>query len=159
MAYDTKQLRTFKWLDDIAKSKQKYASKFARLRDVYVYCGSLYATNEIVLAKVDYPEFEHLSDWTWSKIIRFCDDRALLLKEPQIEELAKKFPDHRYFDRFFDDEFRPLEVSINPKVLKDGLKGFEINGINPIVYTSENKVFLMGHNKDVSFKVVMMGTR
>lgn len=159
MAFDTKRMKTFQWLFDIAEKDRKYCDKYRNLKEIYVYCGSLYATNHIVLAKVDYPEFEHLSDYVWSKVTRFCDSRAILLKEPEIEVLDQQFKNSDIFDRFFTNEFHPLEYAINPMVLKDGLKGFEINGINPVIYTSENMVFLMGHNKDVSIRVCMMGVR
>ena len=154
MAFDTKRLKTFKWLDDLAKK-----SRYYRMQNILARFGSLYATNDIVLAKVDYPEFEHMGDFEWLQIVHYLDDDGNLLEAPTAKRLDDQFSDNRIFDHFFDDEFAALEYSIDPKVLKTGLKGFEINRINPVIYTSQNKVYLMGHNKDVSIRVCMMGTR
>ena len=159
MAYDNKRMKTLRWLEDIAKKNKSYCSSYRTLTEIFVYCGLLYATNHVVLARVDYQEFEHLSDWKWSKVDRYCDDMALLLKYPDISELDEQFANNDKFDKFFEHKPALFDCKINPKVLKDAMKGFEINGIMPIMYTSENMIFLMGHNKDVSIKTVMMGTR
>ena len=154
MAFDTKRLKTFKWLDDLAKN-----SRHSRMQNVLARFGSLYATNDIVLAKINYPEFEHIGDFEWLQIVHYLDADGNLLEAPTAKRLDDQFKDDRFLDHFFDDKFAALEYSIDPKVLKTGLKVFEINRINPVIYTSQDKLFLMGHNKDVSIRVCMMGAR
>lgn len=160
MAYDSKQLRTFKWLDDIAQCKHSYLKiSFPKFPKILAYCDSLYATDEIILVKVDYPEYHNLTDYEWCEIVMYTDEQGYLLPIPALEVRERQFNNNRIFDDFFAKEFEPFELSIDPKVLKVGLKGFEINKINPVVYTCNTMVYLMGHNKDVSIKVAMMGCK
>ena len=53
-------------------------------------------------------------------------------------------------------KFAYMLGSVDTRVYIDAIKPFKINRISPVVYTSENKLFLMGHNKDVSIRVVAM---
>lgn len=157
MAFDMKRLRTFDWLHDLAHNKAAYSSKFPKFGgNILVYCGSVYATNEIVLAKVDYPEFEHLSDYEWSNVVEYETYDGKLLDMPILEVREKQFSDNRIFDKFFDEKFAYMLGSIDSRVYVDVIKPFKINKISPVVYTSENKLFLMGHNKDVSIRVAAM---
>ena len=159
MAFDSKRLRTFKWLEDIAQCNNAYRkSDFPRFPHILTYCDSLYATDEIVLAKVDYPEFAHLSDYVWSEVVGYIDEKSMLLETPIIQERERQFTDRRFFDKFFEDtSITAFEKTIDPRVLKTGLKVFEINKINPNVCTTYDRVFMMGHNRDVSVRVCMMG--
>ena len=158
MAFDSKRLRTFEWLEDIAQCNNAYRRSFPRFPHILAYCDSLYATDEIVLAKVDYPEFAHLSDYVWSEIVDCTDEKGMLLEMPIIQERERQFTDRRFFDKFFEDtSITAFEKVIDPRVLKTGLKVFEINKINPNMYTAYDRVFMMGHNHDVSIKVCMMG--
>ena len=150
MAYDSRQLKTFKWLESIAKE-----STFP----IMVYCGSLYATDRYILAKVDYPEFFHLSDWEWSRVTDYFDDDGFLLEEPKIEPMPRQFTNNRIFDDMFIDKLSIFDCRFNPKFMRKALKVFEINRINPNLYTSGEKVELAGHNNDVSIKVMFMGMR
>ena len=64
MAYDNKRLRMFKWLDAIAQQKARYSKGVTNgmMQSIFTIYGNLYATNGILLAKVEYPEFAHISD-------------------------------------------------------------------------------------------------
>lgn len=161
MAYDGRQLKTFKWLDDIAQCRHSYLifsqRKFPKFAKILAFCDSLYATDQIVLAKVDYPEFSGLTDYEWCEVAMYTNEKNYLLPVPALEVREQQFNNNRIFDDLFAKEFKPFELSIDPRVLKVGLKGFEINKINPSLYTSNNMVYLMGHNKDVSIRVAMMG--
>lgn len=159
MAFDRKRLRTFQWLQDLAHCRNRYADKYPKFPYIMVYCGSLYATDQMVLAKVDYPEFYHLSDWEWSKIVRYADDDGMLLETPEIELLDRQFNDNRIFDNMFVKSWLRFDCVVNPLMLKNCLKPFEINKIYPNVCTDETKLELTGHNDDVSIKIVMMGAR
>jgi len=150
MAYDTRQLKTFKWLESIAKE-----STFP----IMFYCGSLYATDRYILAKVDYPEFYHFADYEWNRITRYFDDDGYLLKEPEIEPMARQFTDYRIFDKHFIDKLSLFDSKFDPKYMRKALKVFEINRINPNLCTSAEKIQLTGHNNDVSIKVMFMGMR
>ena len=150
MAYDDRRLKTFKWLESIA-SKSTFP--------IMVYCGSLYATDRYMLAKIDYPEFFHLSDWEWSRVTDYFDDDGYLLEEPKIELMPRQFTNNR----IFDDQFIGLEkfsdCVFDSKYMRKALKVFEINRINPNMRTSDKKIELTGHNNDVSIKVMFMGMR
>ena len=160
MAFDKKRLHTFQWLDNLAKCKARYADKFPRHPDIMVYSGSLYATDGTVLAKVDYPEFYHLSDCEWSKVIRcFANDEGKLLEIPDIELMDRQYSNNRIFDDMFIKSWHRFDCCVNPLVMKNCLKPFEINSILPNVCTDERKIELLGHNDDVSIRVLMMGVR
>lgn len=162
MAYDTKRLQTFKWLEKIAAGKAGYCKGvYNSIHDICVFCGSIYATNGILLVKLDYPEFEHLSDYTWSKVTRFCDDYSglgLLLEVPEIEE-RQPFKDDRIFDKMFINVNEPTHCTFNPRVIEDALKVFKINGSNVTVSTSRNMMEFSGHTKDISIRCLIMGMR
>lgn len=150
MAYDNRRLKTFKWLDKLQ----------ARYRfPLYVYSGLIYACDEYMVARVEYPEFYHLSDWEWSQITRYTDDDGYLLKIPEMKIADRQFNDNRYFEKLFIDEWHAMEGCFDVKMMKEAMKPFEYNRIDPSICTCENKVELSGHNKDVSIKVVFMGKR
>ena len=162
MAFDSKRLRTFKLLESISNSQSSYCkNNFPRFPQIMVRDGQFYATNEIVLAKVEYPEFEHLSDYVWSNVKNYTGEDGLLLQIPEIEEREKQFLNNNIFDQFLnlleDRYVHANEKPIDCKVLEHGLKGFKINGISPLVYTAYDRIILCGHNKDVSMRVMMMG--
>ena len=160
MAFDKKRLKTFEWLQKIADGKARYCKGvYNPFHDICVFCGQFYATNGIVLMQVDYPEFEHLSDYEWSSVVAFKDDDGLLLETPEIELRGKQFKNNRFFADMFIKESVPFEMDINPAVMKDALKPFEINGILPTVYTNESKIEFAGHNKDVSIRTLVMGVK
>lgn len=150
MAYDSRQLKTFKWLESIAKESTY---------PIMVYCGSIYATDRYMLARVNYPEFYHLSDWEWSRVSRYFDDEGYLLREPEIEPMARQFTNNRIFDDMFINKLSLFDCKFDPKYMRKALKVFEINRINPNLYTTGEKVELAGHNNDVSIKVMFMGMR
>lgn len=154
MSFDTKRLRTFKWLQSIADK-----GRGNRTSNIIVYCGHLYATDNYMLAQIDYPEFEHLSDWEWSKVTRYFDDEGKLLLMPEIEPLERQFENNDFFDSLFIRECARFDLRINPKFLKNALKPFEINGVLPNVYTDETCIMLAGHNRDISIRVVLMGVK
>lgn len=162
MAFDSKRLHTFKWLESIASSCSSYCKTyFPRFPEIMVRNGSIYATNEIVLARLDYFEFEHLSDYVWSNITSYTDEDGLLLPIPFIEKREKQFFNNEIFDQYLnllgETIIQVNEKPIDCRVLEHGLKGFKINGISPLVYTYYDRILLCGHNEDVSMHVVMMG--
>lgn len=163
MAYNSRQLKTFKWLDDIAQCRHTYLPfsqrTFPKFPKILAYYDSLYATDQIILAKVDYPEFSGLADNRWCEVAMYTDEKGYLLPVPALEVREKQFNNNRIFDDFFKKEFKPFELLIDPRILKVGLKGFEINKISPTIYTSNTMIYLMGHNREVSIRVAMMGCK
>lgn len=152
MAFDSKRLRTFKWLESICSKKKENLSK------IFVYCGSLYATDEIILAKINYPEFEHVSDYEWSHVSKYADDDGKLLPAFETAD-CRQFTNDRIFDDMFIKELHRPEVGFDPKYMRLALKPFEINKIIPSIAFNEYKFELTGHNRDVSIRVLFMGTR
>lgn len=157
MAFDKKRLKTFDYLSTL--HNKKYRTYYYMPFDyIYVYCGSLYATNGVVLVKVDYPEFEHLSDYEWSVIKEYKNVGEILLETPVIEKYSRQLPND-YFDNLFFDIQDIYRLNVQPAVLKDMLKPFEINNINPSISFDATRLMLTGHNKDVSIKALGMGCR
>ena len=160
MAYDTKRLKMFKWLQSLADHDAAYCKNcFKNITDICVFCGSLYATNEIVLAKVDYPEFEHLSDWEWGYVSKYVDDDGYLLEVPEVIKHSRVFKNDRIFDDMFLNKSTSSYVNFNPKVIHDALKPFEIYCLKPSVTTGREKMQFSAHDKEVSIRVLMMGMR
>ena len=159
MSYDTKRLKMFKWLEDLALSRAVYAKGVTGLDGIHVFSGNIYASNGIVLAKVNYPEFEDLSEDVWSTVECYADSKGYLLFEPLVVEKAKQPKNNRWLDEMFLNSVYPEEFPFNPRVMKDALKPFEIHGINPILAVGNGKAELAGHNREVSIRVLMMGVR
>ena len=148
MAYDNKRLKTFKWLESVQKDYHF---------PLMIYSGSIYAANEIMIAKVDYPEFYHLSDFEWCEITHYTDDDGYLLKMPEIEVMKRQFHNNRYFDDMFCQYWHRLECALDPKYMRKALKPFEINNIHPNMVVNTDRIELSGHNHDVSIRVMFMG--
>lgn len=162
MAFDTKRAKTCKWLEELATKTRAYSKGtryFSSLNKVFVYCGSMYATDDIILAKVNYPEFEHLSDWEWSQVESFYDENGLLAKTPFLKPSERTFNNDKLFDEMFIRLLYGFESKIDPRVMDYAMKPFKINGLSPNLYTCEDKIELQAHNKDISLKVVMMGVK
>lgn len=159
MSYDTKRLKTFKWLEDLALGHAVYAKGATGLDGIHVFSGNIYASNGIVLAKVNYPEFEHLSDDVWSTVEGYTDSKGYLLETPILVEKAKQPKNNRWLDDMFLNRIYPEEFLFNPRVMEDALKSFKIYGINPILAVGNGKAELAGHSKEISIRVLMMGVR
>lgn len=160
MAFDMKRLKMFRYLDDISCHKASYAKHvFNPLKNIYVFCGSIYATNGIVLVKVDYPEFEHLSDDVWSTVDEFCDADGCLLENPIISECEKQFTNNRIFDEQLTGDYDSASYDIiaDARVIKAGLKPFELYSIAPLIYLYHDRMSLQGHSNDISIRVAIMG--
>lgn len=160
MAYDQKRLRMFKWLEHIATQHAQYMGKIypTRFTNILTIYGSMYATNGIILAQVDYPEFEHVSDYGWMKVVSFTDENGFLTETPELAEFGQDMRE-KYFSDLFIKVCEDFEngFAFNPKVFKDALKPFEIYRLNPVMYVSGGKCELSAHNKDVSIRVLLMG--
>lgn len=161
MAHDAKQLKTFKFLQKIAEGKQRYAADaWNPYNDVFSIFGVLYATNGIVLLSVEYPEFEHISDDGWKKVSGFLDEKGYLLKQPILSDVEFNMRERLFADQFVKQHHYDNEFKINPAVLNDGVYLFKVYGINPNVIMGDGgKLELVGHNKDVCIRALMMGVR
>lgn len=159
MSYDTKRLKLFKWLEDLALGRAVYAKGAIGLDGIHVFSGNIYASNGIILAKVNYPEFEHMSDDIWSTVEGYTDSKGYLLHTPIVVEKSKQPKNNRWLDDMFLNSVYPEEFPFNPRVMEDALKPFKIYGINPILAVGNGKLELLGHNREVSIKILMMGIR
>lgn len=164
MAYDDKRLRMFKWLDAIAQQRARY-SKHAfvgsNMHDIIALFGSVYATNGILLAQVDYPEFEHLFDDGWKRVMAYCGENGYLLETPQLADTVTNMRADIFTDQFIGNRVeQPMhEYKFDPAVMEDALKPFKIYRIAPIMTTDGYRCELSGHDDDVSIRVLFMGLR
>jgi hypothetical protein len=149
MAFDNRRLRSFKWLEDLANKRGKFP--------IMVYCDSIYATDEIILAKVDYPEFVGLTDYEWCKVVSYIDNDGFLKNMPDLELMERQFRSNSIFNDMFIKKQERFDIRFDPKVFKRALKIFEINKIMPSLSTDNSRIELTGHNNDVSIRVLMMG--
>ena len=163
MAFDTKQLRTCKELMKLSKAPRyiiKSAHSHARFAEgkIFVRFGRFYATNSYVLACVQWPEYEHAGDEEWMELSRFMDNDGKLVKfefEPCEKQCANDF-----FDKYFIEKLDYSDnLPVNAHLLRDALMLFQINDIAPILYQDGTRWELSGHNKDISIKAIVMGTR
>jgi len=163
MAYDSKRLRMFKWLDAIAQQKARYAKGVTNgmLNSIFTIYGKLYATNGILLAEVEYPEFEHIADDGWKRVTAYCGKNGYLLETPGLAELDCDFRERIFADQFIGNRVTEpiIEYKFNPAVMEDALKPFKIYRIAPVMTTDGYRCELSGHNDDVSVRVLFMGVR
>lgn len=157
--HDTKRGKIFKWLDGLANKKARYAKTCIGIPEVLTIFGRLYATNGIILAQIDYPEFEHLSDEGWKAIDSFVDGKGYFLETPILKDASRV-----YRERIFDDKFiKEIEVThdflFDPSVMKDALYPFTTYDISPTMIVSGDKCELSGHNGEVSIRVLFMGKK
>ena len=161
MAYDKKRLQTFRELERLSNPFRYLKGGYSPYDGaIYARYGRFYATNGFVMACCEWPELSHFGDGEWQEITRYVDDDGLLLAEPESVSYFVKYYrqlDSNHFDKFYFVKGSPETFAFNPKLMRDALKIFEINNINPI--WSANGTFFMftGHNSDVSIKVLMMG--
>lgn len=169
MAYDNKKLKTIKWLEKLAcesrpynrKHKQRFADGNARLAHIFARFGRMYATDSYVIAYVEYPEEIRAGECEWQVLEKYTDERGYLLPILKWQDMEKPFADNDFMQKHFP---APTEYCdwdhvprFNPAILEFGLKPFKINGINPYMCFTSEKLILSGHNRDVSIMVVMMG--
>ena len=158
MAYDDKQLKTFKWLQDLANNRHAYAKDFINSTPyIYVYCESIYATDSVILADISYNYPQVYTNYEWGKIEQFTDAGGFLLEEPVVTILERQFNDHRFFSKFFDTECSYPDCSFDTRVVKQALKVVEINKISPVICSVDKGLCFMGHNHDISIRVLAMG--
>ena len=162
MAYDDKRLKTFKWLEHIAKDNVSYAKGcYCSFTEILTIYGRLYATNGIVLAEIQYPEFEHLSDNDcFMYVTRYKDEAGYLLKYPELAEYPSEMRPRIFTDMFPDKHFYDSGFKFDTKVMKDALKPFEIYKLSPNMCIDGDRCEFSAHNNnDVSMRVVFMGIR
>lgn len=162
MAFDTKRLRTIKWLDKLS------SKRITGLKDAYnsykgvvlARFGRLYAQNGYILASIEYNELYHTGDDQWLKIARYVDDDGKHIEDIEFENA---FP-HPNNDRIFEDFFIALNmlrydstVTFNPYLIAECMMPFKINDISPTIWQRDHYLEFTGHNKDVSIRVLMIG--
>jgi hypothetical protein len=154
----------FKWLDGIAQQKARYSKGVfvgSNMRDIIVRFGSVYATNGIILARVDYPEFEHIADDGWKRVEAYFDGKGYLLETPELADTITDMRPDIFNDMFINTVVNEpvMEFKFNPDVMMDALKPFKIHGIQPVFTCDGMKGEFSGHDKDVSIRVCFMGVR
>lgn len=162
MAFDTKRLKTCKWLEKIATSKAKVITRkptYNTFNRVYTIYGNLYATNGYILAKVEYPEFAHISDEGWMQVESWFDEDGNLAQLPNLVEVQRENPmRERLFDDFFaKDVHYEQATKWDPLLIAEAVQPFKVNGITPNMYFNVDRVEFAGHNGDVSIQVLVMG--
>lgn len=164
MAHDMKKLKTLRWLEKLSSKRIAGLNKLMNPyeRNVFARFGRFYATNGYILAYVEYPEHLHDADYEWLAVAHYQDDRQYLL--PKIEYYKPEICD-RMRDRVFDDMFiKPVSLhwdssqAFNPALIAECMQPFKINYISPSMAMMGEKLEFAGHNKDVSIKVLVMGS-
>lgn len=155
MAFDSKRFRMFKWLDKVANT-QGHVMPYNHIYTIY---GSLYATSGIILARIDYPEFEHIhDDGIWRVVLEYQDENGKHLDYPMF---GPAVPQMR--SRIFDDQFIGPELqyictqAYDAKYIAECMYPFKLYGIHPTIAHDGPKLEFTGHNREVSMKVLMMG--
>lgn len=161
MAFNDKRLKTFKWLEHIAKANVSYLKGGYRpFQEILTIYGRLYATNGIVLAEIQYPEFEHLSDNDcFLYVTRYKDDAGYLLEYPELAEYQREMRPRIFTDMFPDKHFYDSGFKFDSKVMKDALKPFEIYKLSPNMCIDGDRCEFSAHNEEVSMRVLFMGLR
>lgn len=164
MAFDTKRLKAFKWLDKIATKQQRNVnalSTYNPYHNIYIRFGRLYATNGFILAEVEYPEFAHDGDDCWKVVAAYVDGTGKHLEQILYTETEQT---KRMRDRLFTDMF-PKQLHydqcqpFNPYLLAECMYLFKLYDINPIISLNGAWVMFSGHNKDVSIRVLTLGVK
>lgn len=159
MAHDAKRGRVFAWLDTIAKGEARYCKSTFHPKSIFVQYGFLYATNGIVLAEIEFPEFNDMGNDGFMIVKSFTDSNGYYLETPELEKPEVLYPID-YFKRHFITTLDPAaQINFNPRVLKDAMKPFEIYKLHPHMVLSDDKCELTAHNRDVSMRIMMMGVR
>ena len=158
MAFDGKRLKTMQWLNKLACKKiaglptsyNPYAGK------IFAQYGRLYSTNGYILAAIEYAEFEHIADFGYMEIDTFEKD-GKLLELPILKEMDKQ-PSKGIFENMFIDQVEYNQSdTFNPYLIAECMRPFKINDISPIIVHGDKRIEFVGHNDDVSIKVIMMG--
>lgn len=159
MAFDMKQLRTCKELMKLSKIPKYMKSSYNPMgENIYVRFGQFYVTNSFSLVCVEWDEYQHAGDDEWKVLSRFMDNGGKLI--PFEFETAEKQRANDIFSRMFMEKVDFSEpLPVNPHLLRDVLKVFEINGLAPIMAQDDSKWELAAHNDDVSIKAIVMGIR
>ena len=159
MAFDTKQLKTCKELMKLSKTPRYIKSSMNPMgNNIYVRFGQFYVTNSFSLVCVEWDEYQHAGDDEWKVLSRFMDNDGKLI--PFEFETAEKQRANDIFSRMFMEKVDFSEpLPVNPHLLRDVLKVFEINGLAPIMAQDDSKWELAAHNDDVSIKAIVIGLR
>lgn len=164
MAFDDKRFKMMKWLEHIAKDNVGYAKFCYRsFTDILTIYGRLYATNGIILAEIQYPEFEHISDndcfMYVTRYSEYKDGAWYLLEYPELAEYERELRPRIFTDMFPDRHFYDEGFAFDTKVMKDALKPFEIYKLSPSMCIDGDRCMLSAHDKDVSMRVLLMGVK
>ena len=161
MTFDTKRLKTCKWLEKIATSKARIMSRkpaFNTFNRVYTIYGRLYATNNYILAEISYPEFEHISDEGWLQVESWFEESGNLAPLPKLIEVQRENPmrERLFSDMFANTIHYEQSCKWDPYLIAEAMQPFKINDIAPNMYFNNEKLCLAGHNKDVSIRVLLV---
>lgn len=158
MAFDDKRLKTMQWLNRLSCKKiaglpasyNPYSGK------IIAQYGRLYSTNGYILAAIEYAEFEHIADYGYMEVDTFEKD-GKLLELPILKEIDKQ-PSKGIFENMFIDRVEYNQSNtFNPYLIAECMQPFKINDISPIIIHDDMRIEFVGHNNDVSIKVIMMG--
>lgn len=160
MAYDTKRLKTFKWLEKLANNSARYSKgSYNSIPYILTCFGRLYATNGIVLAEVQYPEFEHISDEGFMKVEHYCNENGFLLEFPKLSEPERNYRKDMFRDMFDHEISYDAPFKVKSNVLTDALYLFKLYDIPAYQYMLGEMCMLSGHDNDISLRVLLMGMR
>lgn len=164
MAFDTKRLKAIKWLEKIAAKEQRNIGKaytYNPYRHIYMRFGSLYATNGFILAQVDYPEFEHDGDDSWKIVSAYTNGSGnhLEMLEYDTNEQTEHMRDRLFADMFIGSSALHYDAQqpFNAYLIAECMYLFKLYDIAPVIWQEGAKIEFVGHNREVSIRVLMMG--
>ena len=162
MAFDSKMLKTCKELVKLSKVP-RYIDNMSAYNpmgnEIYVRFGRFYVTNGFSLVMVEWNEYQHVGDDEWVTLSRFADNAGKLLIPFEFETAEKQRANDIFEKQFIEKADFSEALPVNPHLMRDVLKVFEINDIAPVIYQDGSRYELAAHNGDVSIKAVVMGMR
>lgn len=158
MAFDKRRQRTFKELERLTKQPRYMKSSYNPYDGIFVRFGRFYATNGYIMVYCEWPELLHCGKDEWLEVACYDDDEGNHMQIPGFMPVERNLQNDA-FERFYwmQNDFDPF--TFNPRLMKDAMKIFEINGINPIWSCNNHQFGFSGHNDDVSINMVMVGCK
>ena len=162
MAYDKKQLRTFKELVKLSNTPRymKGVSYNRFTGRILARFGRLYVTNGYSLIMVEYPEFSDFGQDEWCEVTKYVDVNGNMIK-PELKPCERQYSNTIFEQLFIEpgDYKQVCDLPVNAHLLRDVLNVFQINDLTPIIANDGLRYELSAHNNDVSIKAAVIGYR
>lgn len=160
MAYDTKRLKTFKWLEKLANNSARYSKgAYNSISSILACYGRFYATNGIILAEVGVYGVRSYRRLRFHARLKICDSNGFLLEFPELAEPIRNYRSGMFTDIMNGDISYEAPFKVNPAVMTDALYPFKLYDIPAYQYMMGDMCMLSGHDNDISLRVLLAGMR